>query len=498
MSRPNANRMSPTGERPTRLRRIGRRRLLQNAGLASGLFLPSLIGDKAAYAQAAPPKRLVVFYTLHGPVTGRWEFRPQGMPSTPDAEWELPLTPLAQTDFTDTLRTLYPYRSDLLILEGLAFTSQILAPHGNNHDVATSHRLTGGPNGKLVSFDQYIADQIAVPGRFKYLGFTPNYGDVSNAGFYDTAGNAISLARCDNDYGFLTNQFARVFDGLMSTTTKPAGPPTGMDLSRARRQVSVEFVRDQYQKMMSRLSAEDRMKLSLHRDMLEDLALRVNSVSQIQCTKPMYPAKGALTNIEIANIVLGKLFPVAMACDLTRVGMFHHTDPSASALGAPSGLDVHQDIAHESGMPGMQADWMVNYYKIHAQHFADLIAAFKSVPEGSGTMLDNTILLWQCELGNGIHDIFRMMYVVAGGKNLGLRPGRYLKYAENGPNPSADAKGNFGSSTFGLGPAHNRLLVSLMQAFGVNRDSIGVTAATGVGYMKGAPVTMTGPLPRLT
>src|SRR5262249_51781533 len=222
----------------------------------------SLIGDKAAYAQAAALKRLVVFYTQHGPVMGRWELRPQGKDGTPQGEWELPLGPLAQTDFGETLQPLHPYRDDLLILEGVAMTNMLADKGGNNHDLGTGARLTGGmqADAKRVSFDQYIADQIAVPGRFKYLGFTPNAGDVSNAGFFDTAGNRIVLARVDNFYGFLGDQYKRVFDGVMPTPTMASGPPTGMDLSRARRQESVEFVRGQYQKLLSRLSAEDRAK----------------------------------------------------------------------------------------------------------------------------------------------------------------------------------------------------------------------------------------------
>jgi hypothetical protein len=489
---------------------FNRRRFLHAAGMgAGGLFLPSLIGDRAAYAQAAPPKRLVVFYSEHGPVTGKWELRPTGLGATPEAEWELPLGPLAQTDFTQTLAPLYAARNDLLILEGLALTSAIADKQGNNHGVAGAHHFTGAMDGSThVSFDQYVADKVAVPGRFKYLGFTPNAGDVNQAGFYDTAGNPVTLSRTDNYYGFLGNQFKRVFDGLSApmmpgATTKPVG----LDLSRSRRQASVEFVRGQYQKLFNRVSAEDRMKLSLHRDMLEDLALRVSAVSQIKCEKPPYPPKGNETTIQIADIVMTKLFPVAMACDLTRVGLQHHPQLPADALGAPASLDVHQDIAHEAGdINGQAAAWMVKYHQIHAQQFADMIAAFKAVPEGSGTMLDNSLLIWMQELANGGHDLYRMMYVMAGGKNLGFKPGRYLKYAETGPNPynllksspyGDEPKGNYGSAKFGLGPAHSQLLVSIMQAFGVQRDSIGLAAATGTGFMKGAPVKLTGPLPRL-
>src|SRR5262249_21780320 len=102
--------------------------------------------------------------------------------------------------------------------------------------------------------------------------------------------------------------------------------------------------------------------------------------------------------------------------------------------------------------------------------------------------------------------LYRMMYVLAGGKNLGLRPGRYIKFGETGPNPynllhtspyGDKPGGNYGSAQFGPGPAHSRLMVSLMQAFGVNRSSIGLDAAVGTGYMRDAKVEMTGPLPRL-
>lgn len=497
--------------RRSNLDALGRRRLLQGAGIVSGsMFLPSLMGDKVAYAQTMP-KRLVVFYTEHGPVTGRWELRPAGMPATPTDEWELPLGPLAQAGFSETLSPLYANRNDLLILEGLAMTSAIADKQGNNHGVASLHRQTGQMDGmKRVSFDQYAADQNAVPGLFKSLGFTPNGGDVDTAGFYDTAGNAVSLARCDNFYGFLGNQFNRVFGGLM--TTKPMGPPTGAALSLSRRQASVEFVRTQYQKLLSQVGTEDRIKLSLHRDMLEDLALRVAALSQITCAKPTTPPKGNEDNMQVAEILMTKMFPTAMACDLTRVGELYHTAPSAAALGAPAAKDVHQDIAHMAGSNGSPGNadaqqWMVNFYKIHAGQFNDMVTAFKSVPEGNGTMLDNSILVFTPELGNGGHDLFRLMYVLAGGKNLGLRPGRYIKYAETGPNPYNLLKtsqygdtpsGNYGSSQFGLGPSHSRLLVSIMQAVGVNRNDIGLNAATGTGFMKGAPVTMTGPLPRLT
>jgi hypothetical protein len=208
---------------------------------------------------------------------------------------------------------------------------------------------------------------------------------------------------------------------------------------------------------------------------------------------------------DVASVILTKMLPTAMACDLTRVGLCSHTQLTAADVGATAGLDVHQNVAHAATKePGM--GWMENYYRLHVGQFAKMVAAFKSVPEGSGTMLDNSILVLSTEIANGGHDLYRMMYVIAGGKNLGLKPGRYIKYAETGPNPYNLLKtspygdrpgGNYGSTTFGLGPSHSRLLVSLMQAFGVRRSSIGLEAAVGTGFMRDVKIEMTGPLPRL-
>jgi hypothetical protein len=55
-----------------------RRQLLHMMGLTgSGLFLPSIMGDRHALA-AADTKRLFVYYTPHGPVQQRYTMRPGG------------------------------------------------------------------------------------------------------------------------------------------------------------------------------------------------------------------------------------------------------------------------------------------------------------------------------------------------------------------------------------------------------------------------------------
>ena len=89
------------------------------------------------------------------------------------------------------------------------------------------------------------------------------------------------------------------------------------------------------------------------------------------------------------------------------------------------------------------------------------------MPEGNGTLLDNTLVVWGNELQDGrTHNHDNIPFVVAGGAGDGLVGGRYLKAA--------------------AGTRHNALLVSICQA-------LGAPQLTSVG----TPAFNSGPLPGL-
>ena len=468
--------------------RFDRRRFLQAMGLGAGaLFLPSLLGDKQA-AASGPPKRLVIMLTEHGPVTGRWQMRRPGL-ADKTADWEFPLDDPDPLSFSEALRPLHAYRKDLLILDGLAMTSAYADPAfgGNGHSSSVGNRLAaqGGTSGG--SIDQIIAEAVGGSSAFKYLFYANGSCDCwSSSPVFDTAGNQVNPGRL-GDYDYLGQAFDRVFGGLPDPgTTPPPGPPTPLELSSKRRKSTLDLVKGEYDKLLGRLGSEDREKLTRHRDMIADLEQQLASLAQITCEKPERPTDG-LPRTQVADIALTKLYPLAMACDLTRVAVLGDVQLDAEDIGAPSTIDVHQGVAHES-QTDPAATWMTSYYAFHAQQFANLISAFQSVPEGNGTMLDNSLLLWMPELGNGWHDLFTMMVVMAGGAGGSFKTGRYVKYKETSSAP-----------TYGydveLGPPHSQLLVSILQAFGVIQSSIGVTSAQA---KDGSTIDFTGPLPRLS
>jgi hypothetical protein len=97
---------------------------------------------------------------------------------------------------------------------------------------------------------------------------------------------------------------------------------------------------------------------------------------------------------------------------------------------------------------------------------AYLCGKLDAIPEGEGTLLDNTVVLWINELGRGnSHSRNNIPIVMAGSAGGYFRTGRFLQYDET---------------------PHNNLLVSLLNAFGISDTTFG------------NPQYCTGPLAELT
>src|SRR6185369_14382768 len=114
---------------------------------------------------------------------------------------------------------------------------------------------------------------------------------------------------------------------------------------------------------------------------------------------------------------------------------------------------------------------MIDLGSWYARHFAILLNELDSVPEGSGTMLDHTVVVWISELGTPTHQHEDVFTLLAGGCNDFFKTGRHVRYPKDLSNPLAGEPR--------LGPGHNRLFVSLMQAMGQTDTSFGMTEAKG-------------------
>jgi hypothetical protein len=188
-----------------------------------------------------------------------------------------------------------------------------------------------------------------------------------------------------------------------------------------------------------------------------------------------------------------KLIQIAFACDLTRVVTFSAPVPQCSELGYPADMTFH-GYGHQSLVPTscgvayspVAAQAMTDLDAWHAGHVAYLLQQLDSVAEGSGTLLDHTVVVWVTELATPTHLHNDVFTILAGGCNGFFNTGRYLRYPRNIASPRPNMSP--------IGPPQNRLYVSLLRALGQSDDTFGMTHA--VAY-DGTALSFSGPLTEL-
>jgi len=279
--------------------------------------------------------------------------------------------------------------------------------------------------------------------------------------------------------------FQRLFP---SGSTTEGSEPTEADLIRLGKQSVLSLVGDEYDAIAPRLNAEDRARLEQHRDLVRDLELRVGSLASLNCGAQTAPQSVA-DQVARSN-AMADMIAAAMACDLTRVATLQVAQLETFEFGAPAG-DVHQDYAHQALTDPNAAEQMTKYHTVEAEMFAHLVNALDRYADGSGTLLDNTAVVWMTEHANGMHYQDKIPVVIAGSCGGYFNTGRYLSFAQDQKHTLATDQ----VRNMTIGPGHSHLLVSLMQAMGLENNQIGMG---NVPAWDGSPVDLTGPLPRLT
>lgn len=475
------------------LRVINRRRFLGALGLGgAALALPSLGYRTRARGDGHAPARIVFFVTPHGTVPSDWRMRRMG--DATDYAYDLAATP--EAEWSPILRPLYAHRDRLLVVDGVAKTTAYaeikriqrdgIGHDANEHHLAQAHLLTCDYSvqrtdstaiGGARSLDQVIGDAVAQPGQWGCRVYGYNHQHP-----YSFVAPNEPAPRIDDPRA----AFADIMGLAMPATS---GDPTREQLIDRARGSVLDFAAEEYAHVIPRLGAEDREKLQRHQQLIRDLELSLAARGMGAACDPSFVDEG--TGME----QFSRLVALTFACDLTRVVTFVSSHLGAGEFGADPGIDIHQDIAHNStddagGYTPEAAAAMTRYNVTYARKFNYLLDQLASVPELGETMLDHTVVVWLTELATGTHWLRSHPHVLAGGANGYFRTGRYVHFAENVRTPFS-----YGPE-FSIGPSHSQLYVSLMHAMGMtDRDSFGLPEVT---RQDGSTLSLRGPLPMLT
>jgi hypothetical protein len=447
-----------------------RRAFLKAVG-AAGVTLPfyRMLESSALAAETPPPLRFVAFFTPHGWRSKYWK------PKNGELDFDI--------NFTDSMmKPLHRHRSKLLILDGLDYEVLYdINPLKSGHEGGPATFLTGshpvGSQGSerptSLSLDQAIANEIGSATKFRSLELLAyaqfNGQHVYNSISFGPTGNPIPWERSPK----------KVYERLFAT----GGDDQAAQRKLAKKRSLVSFLHSQTTNMRGRLAGTERQKLDAHLAALDDIEKRLNSIGSGVCTAPNMGSEYSLAIGDINNApalvdLHLDLIAHAFACDLTRVA----TMPMGIGDTMPFiGLNtnIHDNIAHQidsqaTTPSAAQLETQLNLVKVQ-QWYAEKIASFMdklaAIPEGNGSVLDNTLILWGNELGEPAgHSSLGIPTVLAGGAGGKFRMGRYLQLRP-GKEPTDGWKGP-GYPIDNAIP-HNRLLVSIANAFNLETQTFG-------------------------
>ena len=144
------------------------------------------------------------------------------------------------------------------------------------------------------------------------------------------------------------------------------------------------------------------------------------------------------------------LVTAALACGLTRVVTLALGDGEDYNIYFPwlgiqgKGIEFptrhKHDIAHRPGVNNVDKINTEKWFLIEVRAPARQAAA--ASPKASGTMLDNTVVLWLNSLNSGFgHTVLKLPTIVAAGANMGIRTGRLIDLGSRGPQQAARLAG---------------------------------------------------------
>jgi hypothetical protein len=429
---------------------LTRRHFLRAAGGAA-VALPLLSSLRAGAAGETFPKRLLLMYTPNGVI--------------PDAWWPLNATSETSWDLNTIHKPLAPFKDRLLFLNGVDLEIAESGPGGLHQrgigGLFTGQQLQSGElfvdgcgqhagwaNG--ISVDQQIAKTVAVgtPITSLELGVRATENDVQGRIAY--AGPGAPLPPMNDP----SEVFQRLFSGFGQNTDQLAE-------LRARRKSVLDTVQSQFKSVSARVSSADQQKLEAHLTLVRDLETRMASGSAASngsksCVAPAVPVALDPDSEDDMPIIAGlhlDMLATAFACDLTRIASFQ-ISTSLNRIRYPwlDSMGEGHSLSHQGPSDANAFKELVSRQTWHSQMLANFLTRLSQIPEGSGTVLDNTLVLWGNEVSQGnTHSHFSIPFLAAGG-GWYFRTGRSLRY-ENA--------------------SHNDLLVSVLNAMGVPDTSFG-------------------------
>ncbi|MEP7366609.1 MAG: DUF1552 domain-containing protein [Acidobacteriota bacterium] len=399
---------------------ITRRTVLRGAGVTMALpWMQSLPCFAATPTAANPfPKRFGVLFMGTGVNEDHWSAEGDG----------------ANMVLGKTLQPLEPLKHKINVIHGLF---QKRATGQGIHPAQTGSLLSGAKiqKGAIIragiTVDQMIANQVG----------------------QDTAQSSIVLACEQPMTGYHETNFSMAYSSHISWQSPDSPVPNEVYPSLAfdslfenrgslRNMSILDRVKEDAALLTREISSDDKAKLEEYMASVREVEKRVEKMRQNKDTadgvakqrnKHVFtmdrPANGLPEDLRDHARLMCDIIAIAFQTDKTRVAsLLLCRDLSALYYPFLEVKDGHHSASHNNLSDGYE-----RISRFHLSQLAYLASKLDAMPEGDGTVLDNSLLMWINNMWIGRkHDNTRLPLVLAGGLGGTIKTGRTLDYINAG------------------------------------------------------------------
>ncbi len=418
---------------------VPRRTFLRGLGTVMALpLLDSMLPMKALAATTGPvgpvtasglPRRLAFIYIPNGSNMADWN------PATVGANYDMPMV----------LEPLARHRKDFNVLTGLALEkANSNGDGGGDHARASGAYLTGcqprktaGANIRAgISADQIAAEKVGQETRLPSLELSCDGGK--------TAGSCDSGYSCAYQY----NLSWRSETMPMNPEVNPRaaferlfGDPNAAGSKEARerrlmyRKSVLDFVFEDAKSFQRNLGTTDKRKLDEYLTAVREIEQRIERAEKFPAVVPEgVEAPGMFENHPEHVRLMFDVMTLAFQTDSTRVSTFIMAHEGSNRPHPFIGIrEGHHDLSHHRNNPENLAK-LSQISRYHAEHFAYFLDRLKSIPEGDGNLLDNSMIVYGSGISDpNVHSHYNIPTIVAGGGGGTISTGRHLNLGEKVP-----------------------------------------------------------------
>ena len=414
---------------------ISRRSLLRGAGAAIALpmldaMLPAL--SAATKLRKASPNRMAFVYVPNGIDMRNWR------PETAGRNFNLP----------SILQPLAPLQDDLLVFSGLKdHNAEALGDGPGDHARAAASFLTGVHPRKTagsdisvgISVDQVAAQKMGSTTRLASLELGCEDGHLAgncDSGYACAYVNSISWRSPTVPNPPEVNPRS-VFERLFGTGEDAADPAARARSERLDQSI-LDMVSEDTRNLQRGLGNTDKRKLDEYLTAVREVERQVQMAEKQAAENASSPVTSHMEKPDGIPLVYSEhaqlmfnLMAIALQTDTTRVATMMMAREGSNRgyreIGVPDG---HHGLSHHRNDASLM-DKIAQINRYHMEQFAYFLAKLKATPDGDGTLLDHTMIVYGSGISDGNkHNHDDLPVLMAGGSRV-FRTGRHVKFTES-------------------------------------------------------------------